>query len=283
MERVDHVHVVQVGRRRLIGEVDRVLERQIPDREGFKLRVARLHAALVLVVELREAGRHLSAARPRRGHDDQRARGFDIIVAAIALVADDQPHVGGIIRDSVLTVDLEAERLHALFEHVRRGLTGVLRQRDGADVQAEAAENVDQARHVRVVGNAQIAAALVFLDIARVDGDDDFRLIAQRQQHFDLVIRREARQHARRVIIVKELAAKFQIELAAKLVDPLTNMFGLQPDILFAVKTDLIHLSLPISRCSNHFDCLVYQTRGRLSSRNQRKFLTKKAPANLTS
>ena len=130
MERVDHVHVVQVGRRRLIGEVDRVLERQIPDREGFKLRVARLHAALVLVVELREAGRHLSAARPRRGHDDQRARGFDIIVAAIALVADDQPHVGGIIRDSVLTVDLEAERLHALFEHVRRGLTGVLRQRD---------------------------------------------------------------------------------------------------------------------------------------------------------
>ena len=61
---------------------------------------------------------------------DQRTRGFNIIIAAIAFVADDQPHVGGIIRDSVLTVDLEAERLHALFEHVRSGLTGVLRQRD---------------------------------------------------------------------------------------------------------------------------------------------------------
>lgn len=145
-----------------------------------------------------------------------------------------------------MTVNLEAERLHALFKHVRGRLTRILRQRDRADIETKAAENVDEPRHVGIVGDAQIAAALVLFDVARVDGDDDFRLIAQASSILILLSGAKPGSTRDAVVIVKELAAKFQIELAAKLVDPLTNMFGLQPDILFAVKTDLIHLSLSI-------------------------------------
>ena len=62
MEGVDHVDVGQIGCRGLIGEVDRVLERQVPDRERLIFGVARVHAALVLLIELAEAGRHLAGA-----------------------------------------------------------------------------------------------------------------------------------------------------------------------------------------------------------------------------
>ena len=42
MEGVDHVHVVQIGGGRLVGEVDRVVQGQVPDGEGLKLGIAGL-------------------------------------------------------------------------------------------------------------------------------------------------------------------------------------------------------------------------------------------------
>ena len=89
MERVDHVHVVQVGGGGLVGQIDRVLQGNVPDGEGLKLGVARAYAVFVLVVELGEARRHLAAAGTRRGDDDERVRRLDILVAAKALVAHD--------------------------------------------------------------------------------------------------------------------------------------------------------------------------------------------------
>ena len=40
MERVDHVHVREVGSGRLVGQVHRMLQRQIPDGERLKLGIA---------------------------------------------------------------------------------------------------------------------------------------------------------------------------------------------------------------------------------------------------
>ena len=73
MEGVDHIDVVEVGSGRLIGQVHRMLERQIPDGEGLELGVSSLHSALIFVVELGEAGGHLTAARPRSGDHHQGA------------------------------------------------------------------------------------------------------------------------------------------------------------------------------------------------------------------
>ena len=40
MEGIDHIHVIQVGGGRLIGQVHRVLQGQVPDGEGLKLGIA---------------------------------------------------------------------------------------------------------------------------------------------------------------------------------------------------------------------------------------------------
>ena len=115
MEGVDHVDVVKIRCRSLIGEVDGVVERQIPYREGLELGVTGLDAALVLVIELGEAGGHLAAAGTGCRDDDQRPGCLDIVVAAEALVADDQRDVGGVACDRVVAVDAQAESLEFLF------------------------------------------------------------------------------------------------------------------------------------------------------------------------
>ena len=60
MEVVNHVDIIQVNSGRFVGDVDGVIQGKIPDREGLKLCVSRGHSALVIVVELREAGCELT-------------------------------------------------------------------------------------------------------------------------------------------------------------------------------------------------------------------------------
>ena len=93
VERVKHIHIVEVCGCGLIGKVDRVTERQIPDWKGFKLRVAGLNAAQVLVIELRKAGGHFSAAGAGGGNNNKSARGFNILVFAVACFGDNLLHV----------------------------------------------------------------------------------------------------------------------------------------------------------------------------------------------
>ena len=47
------------------------------------------------------------------------------------------------------------------------------------------------------------------------------------------------------MIIVKQLAAELQIELAAELIDALSDVLALQLDILVIGKTDFKHETLP--------------------------------------
>ena len=86
MEGVDHVDVVQVSRGCLVGEVDRMLQREVPDREGLKFGIACHNAALMLVIQLAEAGGHLAAPGAGCGHDHQTAGGLNIVIAAEAIV-----------------------------------------------------------------------------------------------------------------------------------------------------------------------------------------------------
>ena len=65
VKRVDEVEVPDVGRGRLIGNVDWVLQGKVPDGKRLELGVARVPTALVLVVQLREARGQFAAARPR--------------------------------------------------------------------------------------------------------------------------------------------------------------------------------------------------------------------------
>ena len=241
VEGVDHVHVVEVDGRGLVGEVHGVAQRQVPDRERLKLGVARAHAALVLVIELAQARGHLAAAGAGRGHDDEAARRLDVVVAAEAVVTDDARDVGRVVRDDVVPVHADAERLEPALELFGRGLAAVVRDDDAADIQSAALERVNQAQGVVVIGDAEIAAALVALDIVGRDGDDDLRVVLHLHEHAHLAVGSKARQHARCVVVVKEFAAELQIQLAAELTDALADLFRLHPEVFVVVKADRLH------------------------------------------
>ena len=227
-----------------------MLEREVPDGEGLIFGVARVNAALVLLVELAQAGRHFAGAGARRGHDDNGAGGLNVVVFAVAVVRDDEGDVRGVVRDGIVLVDAYAKVLQLMLEELRRVLAAVLGDDDTADIEPDGAERVNQAHDVHVVGDAEVAAALVELDMLGADGDDDLRLIFYLQQHFHLAVRLEAGEHARGVVVVEELAAELQIELAAELVDALENFLRLQLKIFLIVKSDLCHI-LPLFLCSN--------------------------------
>ena len=112
MEGVDDVGVVEICRGRLVGDVDRMREGKVPDREGLELGVAGGGAVFVLVIELRQAGGELTRARTRRGDpDDERTGGLDKLVLAVAVVGHDQIDVVRIALDGIVQLGGNAERV----------------------------------------------------------------------------------------------------------------------------------------------------------------------------
>ena len=205
---VDNVDIVEVGGRRLICEVDGVLQGQVPYGERLELCVSRLDAAQVVVIELGEAGRHLSASGAGRGYNNERALGLDIFILAEALFADDVRDIIRIALDGIVDKDAHAEIFKPVLECKRGGLTLILRDNDAADEKTDRAERVDETQHIAVVGYAEVAADLVILDIARVDDNDYLNIRADIFEHLQLAVGLEAGQDARGMVVVEELAAE---------------------------------------------------------------------------
>lgn len=99
-----------------------------------------------------------------------------------------------------------------------------MRDDNRTDVKPDAAEGVNQAESVKIVCDAEVASYLVLFNVVCGDDDDYFRAILEFEQHFDLRIGQETRKDARRVEIVKQLAAEFKIELASERSDTVTNV-----------------------------------------------------------
>jgi hypothetical protein len=84
------------------------------------------------------------------------------------------------------------------------------------------------------------------------------------------------------VEIVKQLAAKLQIQLAAKLRDPLADLLGLCEKIFFIVKANAIHMPtllfrLPSGKYKNtHISYHNLRQRARGFAKNQTKFNEKR-------
>ena len=85
VERVDHVHVVEVGGSCFVSNVYRVFQWQVPDRECLIFGVSGLGTAFVLMIELAEAHCHLAAARSWSCYHNERTCGLDIVVLAEAV------------------------------------------------------------------------------------------------------------------------------------------------------------------------------------------------------
>ena len=215
MERVDHVAVAQVGRRRLVGHVDGVAQRQVPDRKRLELRISRLVPELVLVVELRQADRHLPAPRTGGGDDDQRLGRLDELVPPVPLVGDDERDVGRIAGDGIVPVDLQAEGLRLLLERIRGGLAVVVGDHEPAYPYAPVVEGVDQPQDLLVVPHADVLADLVPDDVLGVDDDDGLCLAPELHQHADLAVRHEPGQDPGCMVVVEELPAELEVQLTS--------------------------------------------------------------------
>ena len=110
-----------------------------------------------------------------------------------------------------MPVNFHAEGFQFFLKRDSAGLVGEAGQADAAHIQAIAAEGVDQPEHVQVIGDPQVGADFIFLDIRGVDGDYDLSLILQLRQHVDLAVRFKTRKHAGCVIIVKKFSAELQV------------------------------------------------------------------------
>ncbi len=86
------------------------------------------------------------------------------------------------------------------------------------------------------------------LDVLGIDGDDDLGVIGQLGQHAHLGVRLKAGKHAARMIVIEELAAKLQVELAAELPNPLADVSRLHLDVFVVVETDPHATSLRTAR-----------------------------------
>ena len=72
------------------------------------------------------------------------------------------------------------------------------------------------------------------------------------QQHLQLAVRLKARQHAGGVVVIKQLAAKLQVELVVKLGNALPDVLGLHEKIFIVVKAffhSLTPLPVSITQC----------------------------------
>ena len=271
MERIDHVHIVEVGGGGLVGQVYRMLQRQVPDGKRLILGVARRDAAAVVVVQLAQTGGHLAAAGARGRHHDEGPRGLDIIVAAQPLVGDDVSHVRGVSGDGIVLVALDPQLAQPLDKGIGRRLAGVLGDDHGAHIEPQIAEHVDEPQHIGVVADAQVAPHLVLLNIAGADGHHDLHVVLQRPQHPDLAVRLEPRQHAGGVVVVKQLAAELQIQLAAKLGPPRRDMLRLQLQVLVVVESDL-HLRDPrYIKNSTHYTTSCVRRKAKITKSGREK------------
>ena len=163
------------------------------------------------MVQLGKAGRHLSASRPRSCNDNEWTCRLDIVILSVTFIADDKRNVARIAVDLVVTVYFKAKLLQFVFELLDRRCVNVAGNYDTADIESAVSEYMDQAQYIQIVCNAQIVADLVLCDISGIDGDDDLCLVSQLHEHAELAVRLEARKYTGCMVIIVQLAAKFQI------------------------------------------------------------------------
>ena len=177
MERVNHIDIVKVGGCRLIGKVYGVLQRQVPNREGFKLSVACLDSPLLLMIKLRKADSHFTAAGAGCGYNYKRTGSFNVIIFAVAVIADNKLNILRVIINFIVLIDLNAETLKLFFEGSRRGLSRKLSHNNTADFKSEALVNVHKTKHIKVICNAYIAPDLIFFNVICIYGNYHFSVV----------------------------------------------------------------------------------------------------------
>ena len=217
MERVYHVHIVQIGSSCLVCDVHRMLQWEIPHRECLKLSIAGTHTTLVLIIKLTQTNRHLTATRTWRSNNNQRTLSLNIIVLTESLVRGNQTHVMRIALDEIMAVSLDALALQTLFEGDGCRLTIIMSDDNRPHHETTVLELTTKAQHVLIVSNAQVGTLLVLLYIGCTNHDNNLDAIADFLEHAQFAVRLETRQNSAGMMIVKKFTAQFEVKLSVKL------------------------------------------------------------------
>ena len=177
MEGIDHVHIIQVGSSCLVGNVDRMFQRQVPHRESLELGVSSTDATLVLIIELRETGGHLTAARTRGRHDDEWTRSFHILVFAETFIGGNQFHIVGIAVDRVVDIRLDTLALQTMTELIGSMLTRVVRNHNTAHHEVTSHKLIAQTQYILIIGDTEVCTNLVLLDIVCIDHNHNLNAV----------------------------------------------------------------------------------------------------------
>ena len=143
-----------------------------------------------------------------------------------------------------MEIDLDAAVFEALAELLRGDLSRIARNHHAAEEKAEALEVVDELERVVRVGDAEVGAHLLVLDVARVDAEDDLGLVLEGLEEAELHVGVVAREAARGVEVVHELPAELEVELAV-LRGAAADLLALLGEVLLVVEADL-HFAPPL-------------------------------------
>ena len=177
MERVDHVHIIEVGSSSLICYVDRMLQREIPDRESLELGISGLDSSFVLMVELAEAYRHLTASRTRRGNHHQRPCGLNIVVLSESFVRIDESHIVRISINGIMIIYLDSQTLKTCSVCICTCLTVIMGYHYAAYEQTDILKLRTQPEHVLVISNTEVTSHLVLFDVKGTDHNKHLCLV----------------------------------------------------------------------------------------------------------
>ena len=150
-----------------------------------------------------------------------------IRIRAEALLRGDLVRLARIAVDGAVQIDAHAVALQPFLEVGGGGLPAEARDDDGGHLDAFGAQIVDELEGGIVVGDAEVGADALALDVVGVDADDEIGVGGEVLQEAQLDVGVEAGEDPRRMEVADQLAAELQVEAAGAALDTLADGGGL--------------------------------------------------------
>ena len=110
-----------------------------------------------------------------------------------------------------MSIYFNAQFLQTGTEYICTVLTGILGNHNASYIQSAFFKHIDQTEYVRIICDTKVTADFILINVTGADDNDDFSLIRELHQHTELTVRSKAWKYSGCMIIIKKLAAKFQI------------------------------------------------------------------------
>ena len=139
--------------------------------------------------------------------------------------------------DGVVDIRFDTHALQTMTELISSMLAIVVGNHHTSHHEVATHKLIAQTKHIFVVSDAEVGTDLILFDIIGAHHNDDLDRVAQIAQHAELGVGFETRQNARGMVVIKQFATQFHIELAIKLGNALTNVFALDLEIFLVVES----------------------------------------------